>query len=53
VAETADYLLKENLYDFVGSDIHHKIHIAAFQNKVVLKNYGNLEKTIAKNAFFK
>ena len=53
VAETADYLLKENLYDFVGSDIHHKNHIAAFRNKVVLKNYKSLEKTIAKNVFFK
>ena len=27
VAETANYLLKENLYDFTGSDIHHKNHI--------------------------
>jgi len=53
VAEIADYLLKENLYDFVGSDFHHKNHVAAFQNKVIIKNYQNLEETMAKNVFFK
>lgn len=53
VAEIADYLLKENLYDFVGSDIHHKNHVAAFQNKVIIKNHQNLEETMAKNVFFK
>ena len=53
VAEIADYLLKENLYDFVGSDIHHKNHVAAFQNKVMIKNYQILEETMAKNVFFK
>lgn len=52
VAEIADYLLKENLYDFVGSDFHHKNHIAAFQNKLVIKNNSFLEETIAKNIFF-
>lgn len=53
VAETADYLLKENLYDFVGSDIHHKNHVAAFQNKVIIKNHKTLEETMIKNVFFK
>ena len=53
VAETADYLLKENLYDFVGSDIHHKNHVAAFQNKVMIKNHKTLEETMTKNVFFK
>lgn len=53
VAETADYLLKENLYDFVGSDIHHKNHVAAFQNKVMIKNHKPLEETMIKNVFFK
>lgn len=53
VAETADYLLKENLYDFVGSDIHHKNHVAAFQNKVIIKNHKTLEETMTKNVFFK
>ena len=53
VAEIADYLLKENLYDFVGSDIHHKNHVAAFQNKVMIKNHQVLEDTMPKNVFFK
>ena len=53
VAEIADYLLKENLYDFVGSDIHHKNHVAAFQNKVIIKNHKTLEETMTKNVFFK
>jgi tyrosine-protein phosphatase YwqE len=53
VAEIADYLLKEHLYDFVGSDFHHKNHVAAFQNKAIIKNVQNLEETIGKNVFFK
>lgn len=53
VAETADYLLKENLYDFVGSDLHHMNHVMAFQNKLVIKNSKTLEETILKNEFFK
>ncbi|WP_291136250.1 tyrosine-protein phosphatase [Flavobacterium sp. UBA7663] len=53
VAEIADYLLKENLYDFVGSDIHHKNHVAAFQNKVTVKNHQTLEEAMSKNVFFK
>jgi len=53
VAKTTNYLLKENMYDFTGSDIHHKKHVAAFQNKVVIKNFKTLEEVMSKNAFFK
>ena len=53
VAQTADYLLKNQMYDFVGSDIHHKKHVASFQNKVVIKNFKTLEEVMSKNAFFK
>ena len=53
VAEIANYLLKKDLYDFSGSDIHHKNHIKAFQNKVIIKNYKLLEETMRKNVFFK
>jgi protein-tyrosine phosphatase len=52
-AKLTDYLLKENLYDFVGSDIHNKNHIASFQNKIVLKNQSKLEEIISKNEFFR
>lgn len=52
VAETANYLLKENLYDFTGSDIHHKNHIRAFQNKII-GNYGEkITEVMKKNNFF-
>jgi protein-tyrosine phosphatase len=53
VTESADYLLKENLYNFVGSDIHNKNHIASFQNKIIIKNQQILEETMGKNVFFK
>ena len=52
-AEIANYLLKKDLYDFTGSDIHHKNHIKAYQNKVIIKNYKLLEETMRKNVFFK
>lgn len=52
VADMAAYLLKKNLYDFVGSDIHHKNHLNAFQDKLVIKNYAELEAVIANNQFF-
>lgn len=53
VAATADYLLKNQMYDFVGSDIHHKKHVTAFQDKVVIKNFKSLEEIMTKNAFFR
>lgn len=37
VAKVANYLLNNQMYDFVGSDIHHANHIKAFQNKIVIK----------------
>ena len=52
VAETANYLLKENLYDFTGSDIHHKNHIAAFQSKLVFNNGDKNKEVMKKNTFF-
>ena len=52
VAETANYLLKENLYDFTGSDIHHKNHIAAFQSKLVFNNGDKIKEKKKKNTFF-
>lgn len=53
ITEVADYLLKENMYDFVGSDIHHKKHLEAFSSKIKLKNMDVLEKLVHKNTFFK
>lgn len=53
VAETANKLLANNLINFVGSDIHHKHHIKAFSNKVIIKEVKKLENAIANNSFFK
>ncbi len=53
IAEIADYLLKNNLIDFVGSDIHHTNHIAFLSKKIVLKSHENLKMAIQNNQFFK
>ncbi len=52
IAKTADYLLKNEMIDFVGTDIHHQNHIDAFSRKVSLKNTPELEKAINRNLFF-
>ena len=53
IAEVADYLLKENMYDFVGSDVHHDRHIKAFNDDVKIKNIKELESVIQNNDFFR
>lgn len=53
IADVADYLLKEDMYDFVGSDVHHQKHINAFSDDIKLKNIDALEQLIQKNDFFK
>ncbi|MGV9003513.1 tyrosine-protein phosphatase [Flavobacterium sp.] len=52
IGKTADKLLKYDLIDFVGSDIHHKNHIASFDRKINIKNSLKLELAIEKNLFF-
>ncbi len=52
VAKTADFLLKENLIDFVGSDVHHLRHVAAFENKIIIKSEKLLCNALEKNSFF-
>lgn len=52
VAITADKLLEKGLIDFVGSDIHHENHIKSFENKIIIKNVSELEKTINANVYF-
>lgn len=52
ISKTADYLLKNEMIDFVGTDIHHQNHINAFSRKVTLKNIPELEKAMSKNLFF-
>ena len=52
VSKTADYLLKNALVDFVGSDVHHQKHIDSFYKKIVLKNYDKLPQLIENNLIF-
>jgi tyrosine-protein phosphatase YwqE len=53
VAKTADYLLKNNMIDFVGSDAHHMKHVESFNKKIVLKNLDPLKEAFQNNVFFK
>lgn len=53
VQEAAFQLLKNNMVDFSGSDVHHKKHIEAFSNKVELKDLSPLKSALENNTFFK
>lgn len=52
VAKMADKLLKENIIDFVGSDFHHKHHIASFSNPIIIKEVDQLKKAFDNNCRF-
>lgn len=53
VTAATERLLREELFDFSGSDVHHENHIKAFSNKLVIKDYPNLIKALENNSFFK
>lgn len=53
VMEAAKQLLADDLIDFVGSDVHHAKHIAAFDQEVGIKDLDTLKKVISNNQFFK
>lgn len=52
IAKIAEKLLQKGLYDFVGSDVHHANHIAAFDQKIKLKDPLPLKEAITNNQFF-
>lgn len=52
VAKTADLLLKNNLIDFIGSDVHHVRHLDHMSKKIVLKNHEYLTPVFQNNSFF-
>lgn len=52
VTKIAQRLLNENLYDFVGSDVHHQKHVKSLKTKVLLKNHHNLSSLMKNNSFF-
>ncbi|SHG36829.1 Tyrosine-protein phosphatase YwqE [Flavobacterium segetis] len=53
IMKIAEQLLKKDMYSFVGSDVHHDNHIAAFNQKVQFKDVTPLNEAIANNQFFK
>lgn len=53
VAKTANMLLKEGMYDFSGSDMHHGKHVNAFDNPLVIKETDKLKDLLKKNEFFR
>ena len=53
ITKIAEQLLAKGMYTYVGSDVHHDKHIAAFEQKVKLKDLAPLKEVIANNQFFK
>ncbi|TDD75950.1 tyrosine-protein phosphatase [Flavobacterium caseinilyticum] len=53
IAKIAEQLLQKGMYTYVGSDVHHDKHIAAFEQKVTIKDLVPLQEAIANNQFFK
>ncbi len=53
IGKAADELLKKGMYDFCGTDVHHKNHIHAFDQKIKIDHIENLKEVIANNQFFK
>jgi len=53
IAKIAEKLLQKGMYDFVGSDVHHDNHVAAFDQKVKLKDLVPLKEVMANNQFFR
>ena len=53
IAKIADRLLQKGMYSFVGSDVHHDNHVAAFDQKVKYKDLAPLHEAIANNQFFR
>ncbi|RDI58354.1 tyrosine-protein phosphatase [Flavobacterium glaciei] len=53
ISKIADQLLQKGMYDYVGSDVHHDNHVAAFKQKINLKDATPLKEVIANNQFFK
>lgn len=53
VLKTAEKLLKQKMIDFVGSDLHHYKHLAAFSQKVEIKEMAPLKEAIQQNQLFR
>jgi protein-tyrosine phosphatase len=49
VQKTAEKLLKENMYDFVGTDTHHQMHLELLRKIATPKNLKKLEQIMQRN----
>lgn len=52
VTKITQKLLDANMYDFVGSDVHHQKHVQSLGSKVVIKNHQILKTLMENNNFF-
>ncbi len=52
VSKISDKLIKNNLIEFVGSDVHNLRHINFFDKKLKIKNIKQIEKTLERNNLF-
>ncbi len=52
VTKIAQKLVDDNMYDFVGSDVHHQKHVQSLRSKVIIKKHQNLKPLMENNSFF-
>jgi tyrosine-protein phosphatase YwqE len=52
VQKITERLLKENMYDFVGTDAHHQQHLETLQKIGTLKNLKSIEQLMLNNKRF-
>ena len=53
VTRITEELLKKGMYNFVGSDVHHRSHIQAFDQKIKVNSIPALKEVIKNNEIFK
>lgn len=53
ITKIAEQLLQKGMYDYVGSDVHHDNHIAAFDKKIKIKDSKPLQEIMTNNQFFR
>ena len=53
ISKLTDYLLKNNMYEYVGSDIHNLNHVNKFNNKVRINQLDKLIKVMENNSYFR
>ena len=53
IAKISEKLLRNNMIDYLGSDIHSMRHVREFENKLIINDTISLTNTIENNLFFK